>query len=190
MIDYPQAPLPPLVVGSDPVRTERATRPSFVLTLVAAALVPVFAATVAALIASSSGFAMGFVSALPLLLVSWFTLFTVAQVASVRGARSRPGTVLTLDTAGLHSSIEQGDVFLPWPAIERLSVRRRGKYRILTFHLAPGLTAQSPGIHSTLPAKSFATLSKLGFQLGEVAIDCPLDTVIAASTALTGGRLR
>jgi hypothetical protein len=69
---------PPLVVGSDPVRTERATRPAFVMTLVCAGLIP----------------------------------------------------------------------------------------------------------------RAFARLAKLGFQVGEVAIDTPLDTLLAASGAFTGGRLR
>ncbi|MBF4569096.1 hypothetical protein ITJ57_10000 [Plantibacter sp. VKM Ac-2880] len=52
------------------------------------------------------------------------------------------------------------------------------------------MTAQSPGVTTTLPQAAFARLAKLGFQVGEVAIDTPLDTLLAASRAFTGGRLR
>jgi hypothetical protein len=181
---------PPLIVGSDPVRTERVTRPAFVFTLIGAALIPVLGMLLAVLTTTSGGFALGMLSGLSFSVVSWFTLFAVVQFATVRGAQSVVRTVLTLDANGLRGVIPQGEVFLPWGAIERVSIRSRGKWRILTFHLVPGLTAQSPGVTTTLPQRTFARLAKLGFQIGEVAIDTPLDTVSAAASAFTGGRLR
>lgn len=181
---------PPLVVGSDPVRTERATRPGFVFTLIGAALVPMLGMFLAVLTASTGGFALGMLSGLSFSILSWLMLFAVVQLATTRGAQSQTRTVLTLDAAGIRSSIPQGEVSLPWGAIERVSVRSRGRWRILTFHLVPGLTAQSPGVTTTLPSRAFATLGKLGFQIGELAIDTPLDTVSAAASAFTGGRLR
>ncbi|WP_285040247.1 hypothetical protein [Plantibacter sp. LMC-P-059a] len=181
---------PPLVVGSDPVRTERATRPAFVMALVCAGLIPIMGALLAALTASSGGFALGALSALLFGVISWFMLFLALQLATVRGAQSVRRTVMTLDAAGLSGSIQQGEVFLPWGAVERVSIRSRGRWRILTFHLLPGLTVQSPGVTTTLSQSAFARLAKLGFQVGEVAIDTPLDTLLAASGAFTGGRLR
>ena len=181
---------PPLVVGSDPVRTERVTRPAFVFTLIGAALIPVLGMLLAVLTTTSGGFALGMLSGLSFSVISWLMLFAVVQFATVRGAQSVARTVLTLDADGLRGSIPQGEVFLPWGAIERVSIRSRGKWRILTFHLVPGLTAQSPGVSTTLPPRSFAALGKLGFQVGEVAIDTPVDTVLAATNAFTGGRLR
>lgn len=181
---------PPLVVGSAPVPTERATRPAFVFMFIAAALIPVLGMVLAVLTTTTGGFALGMLAGLSFSLVSWLMLFAVVQFATVRGAQSVARTVLTLDADGLRGSIPQGEVFLPWGAIERVSIRPRGKWRILTFHLVPGLTAQSPGVSTTLPPRSFAALGKLGFQIGEVAIDTPIDTVSAAASAFTGGRLR
>ncbi|MBF4569097.1 hypothetical protein ITJ57_10005 [Plantibacter sp. VKM Ac-2880] len=105
---------PPLVVGSDPVRTERATRPAFVMALVCAGLIPIMGALLAALTASSSGFALGALSALLFGVISWFMLFLALQLATVRGAQSVRRTVMTLDAAGLSGSIQQSEVFLPW----------------------------------------------------------------------------
>ena len=176
---------PPLVVGSDPVRTERATRPAFVMALVCAGLIPIIGVLLAAFTASVSGFGLGALSGLVFIVVSWFMLFLALQLATVRGAQSVTRTVMTLDAAGISGSIQQGEVFLPWGAVERVSMRSRGRWRILTFHLLPGVTAQSPGV-TTLSKAAFARLAKLGFQVGEVAID----TLLAASGAFTGGRLR
>lgn len=181
---------PPLVVGSAPIRTERATRPAFVFMLIAAALIPVLGMFLAVLTTTTGGFALGMLAGLSFSFVSWLMLFAVVQFATVRGAQSVARTVLTLDADGLRGSIPQGEVFLPWGAIERVSIRSRGKWRIMTFHLVPGVTTQSPGITTTLPQRSFAALGKLGFQVGEVAINTPLDTVSAAASAFTGGRLR
>ncbi|WP_285034850.1 hypothetical protein [Plantibacter sp. ME-Dv--P-095] len=181
---------PPLVVGSDPVRTERATRPAFVMALVCAGLIPIIGVLLAAFTASVSGFGLGALSGLVFIVVSWFMLFLALQLATVRGAQSVTRTVMTLDAAGLSGSIQQGEVFLPWGAVERVSMRSRGRWRILTFHLLPGVTAQSPGVTTTLSQAAFARLAKLGFQVGEVAIDTPIDTLLAASGAFTGGRLR
>ncbi|SDQ54768.1 hypothetical protein [Microbacterium sp. cf332] len=189
MNDAPQV-IPPLVVGSDPVRTERAMRPAFLFTMFGAALIPLVAVFLSALTASSSGLGLGLVSGLSFTVVSWLMLFAVVQLATARGAQSIARPVLTLDANGLTGSIPQGDVFLPWAAIDRISTRKRGGSRIATFHLAPGLTEQSAGVASTLPPASFRTLVKRGFQVGEVAIDTPLDALTAAASAFTAGRLR
>lgn len=189
MNDAPQV-TPPLVVGSDPVRTERAMRPAFLFTVVGAALIPLVAVFLAALTASSGGLGLGLASGLSFTVVSWLMLFAVVQLATARGAQSIARPVLTLDANGLTGSIPQGDVYLPWTAVERISTRRRGGASILTFHLAPGLTAQSAGVATTLSPASFRTLAKRGFQVGELGVDTPLAAVSAAASAFTAGRLR
>lgn len=181
---------PPLVVGSDPVRSERAMRPAFLFTMIGAALVPVAGMFLAALTASSGGLGLGMLSGLSFAVISWFMLFAVVQLATARGMQSVARTVLTLDADGLNGNIQQGEVFLHWNAIDKLSTRTRGGAKILTFHLVPGLTEQSPGVRTTLPARTFQVLVKRGFQVGQVAIDTPLETVSAAANAFTAGRLR
>lgn len=184
-----QPAFPPLVVSSNPEGTERVTRPSFVFAVGLAVVSALVGVVVAALSASTGDFGLGVISAAPFILIFCYALALSIHSAHVRGAQSIRHTVLVLDGAGFRGIVAQGEVTLPWAAIDRISSRTRGKHRIITFHFSPTVTPTNLGVHTSLAPKTFAAMRKQGFQVGGVAIDTPLDTLAAASSAFTGGRL-
>jgi hypothetical protein len=180
---------PPLVVGTNPEATDRLTRSGFGFQVVFTFVIALLGMAFAALGASTGDFGMGLASALPFTFTLFFMLSLTIRTATMRGMQSIKRTALTLDGVGLHGAAQQGDITLPWSTIDRLSIRRKGKHRIMTFHLTPGVAPSDVGVDTTLSPKMFAILTKRGFQIGEVAIDTPLETLAAASGAFTNGRL-
>lgn len=184
-----QSAFPPLVVSTNPPATERVTRPSFVLLVVFPIVIALAGMAQAALGASTGSFGVGLVSALPAALCFCFLFVLALQIAAMRGSQSIKRTALTLDEAGFHGVLPQGEISVPWTAVDRLSIRTKGKHRILTFHFTASVAPEDVGVHTTLPPRMFAALRKQGFQIGQTAIDAPLETLAAASGAFTAGRL-
>lgn len=180
---------PPLVVATDPVAANRATRAPFVATVCLTAACAVIAILSATFLGSVSGVGLGLLSAMPFTFLFAYQLFLAIRLAFARGAQSVARTVLVVDAEGLHGSTIQGDVVIPWAAIDRVSIRPRGKHRIVTFHLVPGVSTTSPGVRTTLAPALFATIAKRGFAIGSAAVATPVETIADAARAFTGGRL-
>ncbi|MGK9147675.1 hypothetical protein KXS11_08635 [Plantibacter flavus] len=188
--EFPQQPtFPPLVVASDPVASDRATRGAFIATVGLAVGSGLLAIVFAALGASVNGFALGALSVFPFAVAFAYAFFLALRLAWVRGLQSVERTVLVLDASGLHGTLPQGTVDIPWVAFDRLSLRSRGNHRVITFHLLPGVTTTSPGIRTTLSPRLFATIAERGFPIGSAAVSTPLETIADASRAFTAGRL-
>lgn len=180
---------PPLVVATDPVGANRATRAPFIAVICLTVLCAAIAILSATLLTSVSGVAIGLLSALPFAILFVFQLFLAIQLAIARGAQSIARTALVVDAEGLHGFVAQGDVVVPWAAIDRVSIRPRGKHRIVTFHLVPGVTPSSPGVRTTLTPALFGTIAKRGFPIGSAGVATPVETIADAARAFTGGRL-
>jgi hypothetical protein len=189
MTTIPAQTLPPLVVSSDPVAARKALSPSIAATQVGIVLFAVLAVVLASMSGSVSGFGVGVLSGAPILISLLFLVYLLTQSATNLGIRTIASPVLTVDTTGLFSSIVQGSITVPWSAIESVSVRKRGKHRIVTFHIDPSTTPETPGVTSTLAPSVFKQLLKRGYQLGSAGINVPMETVLDAAAAFTQGRL-
>ncbi|RUQ96938.1 hypothetical protein [Labedella endophytica] len=184
-----QTSFPPLVVGTDVPTLKRAYRPVIVFSTVMPIVIPGIAVAVAAFLASASGFAAGMVAGLGIVVsgITWSVM--ASSLAYAAGARAVMGTVLTLDHRGMEWRLVQGVLILPWNVVDTVSVRSRAGKRILTYRLVAGVGPASPGVGGDLPEADFHRVAKRGAQLGSVGIDVPVDTILAATAAFTGGRL-
>jgi len=181
--------LPSLVVRTDPVAVTRVYRPRLIFAASAVVLTASLAVLIAALTASESGARSGATAAIPLLIC--IVGFTMIAMQSVRSAtlRSAPSIGVRLDHAGLSATLPQGTLVLPWQAVRSAEVRKRGRHSVLTFRLSEGLTAQSPGVQSSVPPKAWRSLTKKGFRIGSAGVDVPVQTIVDVAVALTNGRL-
>jgi hypothetical protein len=189
MTDAPVAAFPPLVVGTD----VEAIRKVYRLPLIGATSFVIVIAFIAVLLtamtASLSGFGMGVLTALPFLFMLIYMTFLAVSTAGTAAARAVPGNVMTLDATGLAAVTPQGPLALPWQAITSVELKKRGKHRIAIFRVAPGVTAESPGVQTTIKPALFRLLTKKGFRIGSAGIDVPVQTILDATAAFTGGRL-
>jgi hypothetical protein len=53
----------------------------------------------------------------------------------------------------------------------------------------PGVTPETPGVQTTLKPAVFRKLATKGFRIGSLGIDVPVQTILDAAAAFTGGRL-
>lgn len=189
MTAVPAQTLPPLVVKSDPIAARKALSPSIAVAQVMIVLFALLAVVLAAMSGASSGFGIGVMSGTPILISLLFLVYLLTQSATNLGTRSVAAPVLTVDSTGLTSTVVQGTITVPWSAIESASVRKRGKHRIVTFHIAKSTTPETPGVVSTLAPSAFTQLLTRGYQLGSAGIDVPMQTVVDAAAAFTQGRL-
>jgi hypothetical protein len=189
MTTIPTGSLPPLVVNSDPVAVAKALTPSLVAVQVIVVVVAFAAVFVASISASVSGLGSGLLAASPIMISLAFMVFVLVRTATNIGSHSTSRPVLTVDDAGLASTIPQGTITVPWSALESVSVAKRGRHRIVTFRVTPGTTADTPGVESTLKPADFRYLVKKGYKLGSAGIDVPIQTVLDAAAAFTRGRL-
>lgn len=189
MTDARSTGFPPLVVGADSEVVRRTGRAQLIFMVVNVVMTGFVAAMIAALVASTNDFGTGLLAASPFLLMLAFVVMLTAYAALTAGRREATGTTLTLDAAGLSSTIPEGRIFLPWQAIHALEVRKRGRHRIAIFRLLPGVAPDSPGVQTTLAPRVFGVLVKKGFRVGSAGIDVPVQTVLDASAAFTAGRL-
>lgn len=184
-----QTSFPPLVVGTDAPAVKRAYSPLIALTTAMSVIVPGIAVAVAALGGSNGGFTGGLVAGLGIVVSGITVVLLNVAFAYAAGARAMMGTVLTLDDRGMEWRMVQGVLVLPWGAIGSVSVRSRGRRRVLTYRLVDGIGRTSPGISGDLSEADFRRVVKRGAQLGSVGIDVPVDTILAATSAFTRGRL-
>jgi hypothetical protein len=189
MTDAPVAAFPPLVVGTDVEAIKKVYR----LPLIGASTLPVMIAVIAvalaAMTASLSGFGAGLMAGLPFVLFVGYMTSSAVQTASTAAARAVPGNVMTLDATGLAATTPQGPLVLPWHAIASVELKKRGKHRIVIFRGVPGVTPETPGVQTTLKPAVFRKLATKGFRIGSVGIDVPVQTILDATAAFTGGRL-
>jgi hypothetical protein len=188
MTDAPTS-FPPLVVGTDAPALKRAYRPVIVFSTAMTLIIPGIAVAIAALAASTSGFAAGMLAGFGIVISGIVWSLIASSLAYAAGARAVIGTVLTLDHRGMEWRMVQGVLILPWNAVDAVSVRSRAGKRILTYRLVAGIGPASPGIGGDLPEADFHRVAKRGAQLGSVGIDVPVDTILAATAAFTQGRL-
>lgn len=184
-----QPSFPPLVVSTDPVASNRATRGAYGLAVGLTIGSVVVAIVLAALAGSVLGIGLGILSVVPFGIAFAFALFLSLRLATMRGVQSIARTALVVDGFGLHTSIPQGELDLPWAAVEGVSIRPRGRHRVITFHLPAGLTPTSPGVQTSLSPQIFGVLVKRGFQIGSAGVSTPPETILDATRAFTGGRL-
>ncbi|MBG6237367.1 asparagine N-glycosylation enzyme membrane subunit Stt3 [Mycetocola sp. CAN_C7] len=189
MTDALIAPFPPLTVKSDPVAMRKLFQPNIVLLTSLAVGAAIAAAASAALMASVAGFAAGFAASLPFLVIVVFASLSAAQTANTAAERITAGSLVSLDAFGLSSTLAQGTVSLPWHTIESVSLKKRGRHRVLTYRIAAGVSPETAGVETTLAPGGFALLNKRGFQLGSAGIDTPIQTIADATAAFTAGRL-
>ena len=189
MTTIPASTLPPLVISSDPVSAKKALAPSIAVVQGMIVLFALLAVVLAAMSGSTSGFALGVMAGAPILVSLLLLVYVLTQSATNLGIRSVASPVLVLDATGLSSGIVQGSLTVPWTAIESVSVKKRGKHRIATFHVATSTTPETPGVVTTLKPAVFKQLLKKGYQLGSAGIDVPIQTVLDAAAAFTQGRL-
>lgn len=189
MTDAQFASFPPLVVGTDQAAVRKVFRLPLMFAAVFLVVTALLAAFFAALMASITDLGLGFLTALPFLVSTTSLTFVLLNTAMNAGARAAAGTVLTLDSSGLASTVPQGTIALPWAAIESVTLLKRGRHRVLVFRLAPGVTHESPGVNTTVSPAVFRYLSKKGFRIGSAGIDTPIQTIADATAAFTAGRL-
>jgi hypothetical protein len=189
MTDAPVATFPPLVVGTDVDAVRKIYRRPLIAMTSFVVVIAFIAVLLAAMTASLSGFGMGVLTAVPFLLMLSYMTFAAVNLAGTAAARAVPGNVLTLDATGLAAVSPQGPISLPWQAIASVELKKRGNHRIAIFRLAPGVTAESPGVHTTVKPALFRVLAKKGFRIGSAGIDVPMQTIMDATAAFTSGRL-
>jgi hypothetical protein len=189
MTDANTAAFPPLVVGTDPEAVKKAFRIPLAFVTGFVVVVAVIAVLITAMMASLSGFGSGVLAALPFLVILMYMTYLAVRTAATAAERAAAGTVLTVDAAGLSSTLPQGELVLPWQAIESVQLQKRGKHRIAIFRAYDGVTPQSPGVHTTLKPAVFRVLAKKGFRIGSAGIDVPVQTILDATAAFTAGRL-
>ncbi|MDN4640003.1 hypothetical protein QCD70_07090 [Agreia sp. PsM10] len=189
MTDANIATFPPLVVGTDPEAVRKAFRLPLAFVAGFIVVIAFVAVLVTAMMASLSGFGSGVLAALPFLITLSYMVYLAVRTAQTAGERASAGTVLTIDAAGLNATIPQGVLVLPWQAIESVALQKRGRHRIAIFRTVHGVTPDSPGIQTTIKPGIFRLLAKKGFRIGSAGIDVPVQTVLDATAAFTGGRL-
>lgn len=189
MTDAPTS-FPPLVVGTDAAAVRRVFRVPLILASGMAFVVAAVAVAVGVGVTSSSDdVVLGFVLGLAVLLLAtyyaWMVVFLVRSVER----RASLGRALTLDHEGMEWTTPEGVVVVPWELVATVSSRSRSRHRILTYRLADGVTAETPGIRSDLSRRRFRVMTKRGLQIGSAGIDASIDTIVAATRAFTQGRL-
>lgn len=189
MTDASIAAFPPLVVGTDPEAVKKAFRIPLAMSWGLAVFALVAAVVVAAMMSSLSNMGLGLLSALPFLFVGLSQGYGAVRISGNAEARAAAGTVLTLDAAGLTSNTPQGLLALPWEAIASVETTRRGRHTIAIFRIFEGVDPQSPGVQTTIKPRIFKLLAKKGFRVGSAGIDVPIQTILDATAAFTGGRL-
>ncbi|RUQ96937.1 hypothetical protein [Labedella endophytica] len=189
MTDAPTS-FPPLIVGTDAAAVRRVFRGPLILTSVMACLVAAVAVAVGVGVASSSDdVVLGFVLGLVVLLWSAYFVWMLVYLVRAVERRASIGRALTLDHDGMEWAIPEGSIVVPWPLITAVSSRTRSRYRILTYRLADGVTAETPGVRSDLSRKHVRLITRRGLQIGSAGIDVSIDTIVAATAAFTQGRL-
>lgn len=189
MTDADTAAFPPLVVGTDPEGVKKAFRIPLAFSLGLAAFSAVAAVCAGALMGASSGFGSGILSGLPFLIIAVYQGYSAVRVTANATERAAAGPVLTLDSTGLTSNTPQGMLALPWEAISAVEAKHRGRHIIATFRVFEGVKRDSPGVQTTISPKIFRYLGKRGFRIGSAGIDVPMQTILDATAAFTGGRL-
>ncbi|MEV0054637.1 hypothetical protein AB0H34_29530 [Saccharopolyspora shandongensis] len=107
-----------------------------------------------------------------------------------------PAVAMRISATGLHCSNEAAPaVFLPWPAIAGIHLKRRLGQQMLVLELAPGTTATTPGVvgldHPDVQrALRKKTLGVRGLWFGVRPLRQPLEQIDRAFAHFTGGRLR
>lgn len=189
MTDAPVAAFPPLLVGTDVEAVKKIYRLPLLGVTSFVIVIAFIAVLVTAMMASLSGFGTGVLTALPFLFMLSYMTFLAVSTAGTAVARAVPGNVMTLDATGLAAVTPQGPLVLPWQAITSVELKKRGRHRIAIFRVAPGVTAESPGVQTTIKPGVFRLLTKKGFRIGSAGIDVPVQTILDAAAAFTGGRL-
>lgn len=179
----------PLVVGTNADTVWKAFRPGIILAAILIPLTVLAAVGFAAAMGESLGFLAGALAALPLIAFSFLSIFYAMYLTSSATARAAMGTVLTLSSTGLASTIPQGTLELPWQAVDSVRVKKAFSSRILIYTVADGVHGDTPGVHTTMKPAAFRRLSKVGFHLGSVGIDVPVETILEATARFTDGRL-
>jgi hypothetical protein len=180
----------PLVVHRDPAALVRPFRLSIALSATTAVFTAFVACFYAALMASLAGFQSGLLAGLPILISTVYLVFITVRSSHKLATQLATRAVITLDEAGLGATLPEGTITLPWWALETVSVRKRGRHRIIKFHLAKDITPETEGVTSTLTPATFDRVRKLGFHLGSLGIDATVEQVLAAAGSFTSGRLR
>ncbi|TPW74220.1 hypothetical protein [Schumannella soli] len=193
------ASFPPLVVGTDITAVRRAFRPSLVIAGIGLPLTLFGAVAVAALTASTmsvgstsgfgSGFAIGMLAGSGLLFTSLFFIYTLVRFSSLLAVRVAVKRPLILDANGMSWTADWGELFLPWAAVAGVTVRDGGRRRIVSFLLDPAAHPDAPGVRSDVTPGQWRQIARNGLRLGSVGIDTPIETVLAATAAFSGGRL-
>ncbi|MGW5643850.1 hypothetical protein ACWEV3_05475 [Saccharopolyspora sp. NPDC003752] len=106
-----------------------------------------------------------------------------------------PAVAMRFSAAGLHCSNEAAPaVFLPWPAIAGIHLKRRLGQPLLALELAPGAAAtpgvvglDHPDVQRALRTKTFGVR---GLWFGVRPLRQPLEQIDRAFADFTGGRLR
>lgn len=160
---------PPLVISTDPEKVRKRLGPLLVLYPALAVVVAVLAVVTAAVTAANSGVGSGVLSAIPMLVGLALLMYLTVYVTRTVAVRSSPGVVLVLDASGLHATLSEGDLTVPWDRVVAVSVRRTG----LLYRLASDTTPQSPGVSSTLPDRYYRLLLRRGFGVGTARVDVP-----------------
>jgi hypothetical protein len=189
MTDAPVAAFPPLIVGTDVEAVKKIYRVPLIGTTVFVILLAFIAVLLTAMMASLSGFGLGVLTALPFLFMLSYMTFLAVQLAGTAAARAVPGNVVTLDATGLAAITPQGPIVLPWQAIASVELKKRGRHGIAIFRVFPGVTGENPGVQTTVKPALFRLLAKKGFRIGSAGIDVPVQTILDATAAFTGGRL-
>lgn len=180
---------PPLVVGTDGEAVRRSFQWPIGMTTAFTVVTAGAAVLVAALAASTGGVAIGVLSGLAPLVGTVFLLLLTVLLVHSAATRAATGEVLRLDTQGMRWTMPIGSLEVPWDAVTAISVRKRGRHRIITFSFAPRLQAGAPDVRSTMKPAHLRRLITRGAQLGSLGIDVPVETVLAATSAFTNGRL-
>ncbi|TPW71639.1 hypothetical protein [Schumannella sp. 10F1B-5-1] len=180
---------PPLVVGTDRAAVLRLFRPILAFIVVVCVVVTLAAVTIAALLGSLSGFGLGLAGAASLLIVGGYLFFLALHTATTMTARAAAGTVLTLDATGMRWVTPQGSLDLPWDAVDAVTLRGSARRRVAVYRLNAAVSPTSPGVRTDIRADILARATKSGMRLGSVGLDQPLDTILAATSAFTAGRL-
>ncbi|MEV0702138.1 hypothetical protein AB0I53_30070 [Saccharopolyspora sp. NPDC050389] len=107
-----------------------------------------------------------------------------------------PAVAMRISAAGLHCSNEAAPaVFLPWPAVAGIHLKRRLGQPMLVLELAPGTTAATPGVvgldHPDVQrALRTKTLGVRGLWFGVRSLRQPLEEIDRAFAHFTNGRVR
>ncbi|MBF4632833.1 hypothetical protein ITJ38_00265 [Agreia pratensis] len=181
--------LPPLVVGTDLEGVKKAFRVPLAFASGMAVFCAISAVLSGAVVGATTGVGYGLVAGFIFLIVALYQGYLALRVAGKVAKRVSAGPVLTLDATGLTANTTQGLLVLPWETVSSVDVRTRGRHDIATFRIYEGVTRDSAGVQTTITPKMFPRLSTQGFSIGGAAIDVPMQTILDATAAFTGGRL-